>query len=177
MSSQVKPIDEHTGGCWRTTPLRQNDAARVARVAAAVLQNEVKRAEWRGVIVQKGSLTLRHKSDPHKVIKIFIDHGAKLWSKIGFADAPPREDPLVVGMELTTLDADERAVLRDQLHRRFKYYADPRSVPYSKWLLKPILDHAYDIVVLTPGKPCFDVNEEDVWLLEERIKKQIQVID
>lgn len=177
MSSPVKPIDEHTGDSWRTTRLRQDDADRVARVAVAILHNEVNRAEWRSIVVQKGSLTLRHKSDPHKVIKIFIDHGARLWTRIGFADAPRREDPLVVGIELTALDSDERTVLRDQLRRRFKYYADPRSVPYSKWMLKPNMDHVYDLLVLRPGQPCLEVNEEEVWLLEQRIKKQLQMIE
>ena len=113
----------------------------------------------------------------HKVIKIFIDHGARLWTRIGFADAPRREDPLVVGIELTARDSDERTVLRDQLRRRFKYYADPRSVPYSKWMLKPNMDHVYDLLVLRPGQPCLEVNEEEVWLLEQRIKKQLQMIE
>lgn len=173
MPSGRPVVDEQAGNHWQTSPLQVDDSFRVARVAVAILEREVNRAEWRSPVIQRGSLTLRHRSDPHIAIKIFIDHGARLWAKIGFSGPAPSEAPLVIAVELTSLEPTDRSFQRDILRGRFKYYADPRQAPYTKWMIKPNVDHVYDLIVLPPGS-CPDVNEEAVEALSERIRAAME---
>lgn len=170
--SRFQRINENAGNPHRTSPIDKADVSRIARVVAYILTHYVDPAQWSAMIVRKGSVTLQHVRDPHRVIKVFVDENAGLWAKLGFSGAPPTACPVAIGIELTALDPFEREAVRDSIAQRFRLYADPRQAGFSKWWLQPVEDHRYDIVVLESGE-CEDVPWELAGDLERRILAEL----
>ena len=172
MTSRYYTINELDGKPHQTSALDVRDAQRIAVVVAFLMRHYIDRADWNEPIIRKGSITLQHMREPHHVIKIFIDYGAVLWDKFAIDEAPPTDNPMVVGIELTALGPFEREVVRDALKSKFRYYIDPRQAWASKWWLKPVEGHKYDLVILERGS-CDDVSSELVEELTIRITEEL----
>ena len=128
---------------------------RIARVTAIILNNYINQSEWDLIIVE-GSVTIQHKKNNSRVIKVFIDDSGDIFNKIPhWTD----DHAIIVGVELTTEDPFTKKLIRDNLRSTFGCnYIDP--VNNNKTYLAPQLEHLYDLVVLGNGVCPYDVSQE-----------------
>jgi hypothetical protein len=168
--SRFVHFDEAEAGSFQNKPLQRKDIARVAIVASNIKYNHLGPGLWYWD-VHKGSVTLLCDTNPGQVVKVFVDYGSALAIKCGLELT--QSDPIVVGMELTNQAAFVRDTLRDRLAKDFKYYVDPRTPGCSKWWLKPVDSHKYDILFLEVGSCELPLDELEFHNLRSAMENEI----
>jgi len=162
-------FNEQDAESFQTSALQRVDVPRVARVVLAIKEDYLAQVTWIRE-PYKGSITLRSEKHPGQVVKVFVDYGNKLASKCGVSI---HENPIVVGLEMTEQCAFVRECIRNELNNRFSYYIDPRKGNGSKWWLKPIDHHKYDILFLERGECEFEPDRSECDELIMEIEQEI----
>ena len=162
-------IDESRAKAYRTKPLQKKDIQRLSIVVAAILGNHLAQQSWQREF-WKGSVTLKNPDQLSLLVKVFVDYDNGLAKR---CNIKIHDDPIVVGVELTNQPAYIREVVRDELKRIANYYIDPRDPNNSKWWLKPIEGHKYDILFLEKGPCPFDYDEGLQMTLQEELGQDI----
>jgi hypothetical protein len=147
---------------------------RLAQVVAAIKANYLTDAGWR-FRVHEASITFQQFRNRHYTVKILIDVHNELARKAGIAI---RRNPIVVGLELTHVNAFVRESIRDGLASQFgDYYLDPRRprsdsleiISNDKYWIAPHNDHFYDMVFLGQGSLPVKAAAEKVEEYKRRI--------
>ena len=153
--------NEFDGEQHQTEKIKKGDIPRIKNVMGAICVDYINYLDWE-IRVNEGSITFQKRTDSNQVIKILIDYEKKLAGKIGFI--LPEENPMVIGLELGSLDSVVRKQIRTWLRKfnnNIDYYVDP--VKYSGWqktTIQPITDHYYDILFLKKGFCEYEENLE-----------------
>ena len=168
MISVFSPVPQLVVKPFHTQPLLAGSVRSVAVAAAVIRKHFIDDSQWLFEI-RKGSLTLRHCEERHKVVKVFVDYGQKLTAETGAHIHAP--DPVAIGVELTHQDPVIAESVRDKLTALFgRNYLDPRS-GYPIWYLQPQQMHAYDIILLDDGPCQFEADDDLINRIEAQIRE------
>ncbi len=149
-------INENSANSFQTKEIKPGDFYRVASVSLVIKTHFLDQPSW-DIKKEKGSCTLSSKRHSHQVVKVFVDYDRKLAELCNVAHQFDY-DPVVVGFEITEHTAFVREAIRNEIAKEAQGYIDPRVAGNSKWWLKPVNDHKYDIVFLFNGECEYEID-------------------